>query len=75
MNLLPSLDYIDVLKVTRALTRNSADVERAFALMVFNVLAHIRADSRFGASPFHLADSQSPAHGFHMRFDLFVRFG
>jgi len=41
---LPSLDYIDQLKVTRALTRNAADVQRAFTLMVFNVLAHNRDD-------------------------------
>jgi len=31
---LPSLDYIDWLKVTQALTRNAADVERAFSLMI-----------------------------------------
>lgn len=41
---LPSLDYVDVLKVTQALTRNAADVERAFKLMVFNVLAKNRDD-------------------------------
>jgi len=41
---LPSLDYIDVLKVTQTLTRNAADVEHAFVLMVFNVLAHNRDD-------------------------------
>lgn len=41
---LPSLDYIDVLKITQALTRNAADVERAFAIMVFNVLTHNRDD-------------------------------
>lgn len=40
----PSLDYTDVLKVTQALTRHAADVERTFALMVFNVLAHNRDD-------------------------------
>jgi len=41
---MPSLDYTDVLKVTQALTRHAADVERAFALMVFNVVAHNRDD-------------------------------
>jgi len=41
---LPSLDYTDVLRVTQTLTRNAADVKRAFALMVFNVLAHNRDD-------------------------------
>ncbi len=41
---LPPLDYIDRLKITQALTRNAADVERAFAIMVFNVLTHNRDD-------------------------------
>jgi len=41
---LPSLDYMDVLRVTQALTRNTEDVEAAFAIMVFNVLAHNRDD-------------------------------
>jgi len=41
---MPSLDYTDVLKVTQALTRHAADVEHAFTLMVFNVLAHNRDD-------------------------------
>ncbi|NOX08216.1 MAG: type II toxin-antitoxin system HipA family toxin [Gammaproteobacteria bacterium] len=41
---LPSLDYIDVLKATQTLTRNAADVERAFVVMAFNVLAHNRDD-------------------------------
>lgn len=41
---LPSLDYIDVLRATQTLTRNATDVERAFVVMVFNVLAHNRDD-------------------------------
>ncbi len=41
---LPSLDYMDVLRVTQALTRNTEDVEAAFILMVFNVLAYNRDD-------------------------------
>ncbi|HKJ83512.1 MAG TPA: type II toxin-antitoxin system HipA family toxin [Mariprofundaceae bacterium] len=41
---MPSLDYTDVLRVTQQLTRNETDVERAFALMAFNVLAHNRDD-------------------------------
>jgi len=41
---LPSLDYIDVLKVTQALTHHAGDVEQAFMLMVFNVLARNRDD-------------------------------
>ncbi len=41
---LPSLDYTDVLRVTQMLTRNATDVARAFAVMVFNVLAYNRDD-------------------------------
>jgi len=41
---LPSLDYTEVLKVTQALTRHDGDVEQAFAVMVFNILAKNRDD-------------------------------
>jgi len=41
---LPSLDYVDVLKVTQAFTRHEKDVEQAFSVMVFNVLAKNRDD-------------------------------
>jgi len=41
---LPSLDYTDVLKVTQSLTRHAKDVEQAFTVMVFNVLAQNRDD-------------------------------
>jgi len=41
---LPSLDYMDVLKVTQALTHHAGDVEQAFAVMVFNVLTRNRDD-------------------------------
>jgi len=41
---LPSLDYTDVLKVTQSLTRHAKDVEQAFTVMVFNVLARNRDD-------------------------------
>ncbi|MDQ6976468.1 MAG: type II toxin-antitoxin system HipA family toxin [Mariprofundaceae bacterium] len=41
---LPSLDYIDVLKITQALTHHAGDVEQTFTLMVFNVLARNRDD-------------------------------
>jgi len=41
---LPSLDYTDVLKVTQSLTRHAKDVEQAFTVMVFNVLAKNRDD-------------------------------
>jgi serine/threonine-protein kinase HipA len=41
---IPSCDYGDLFKVTSLLTRNQADMEQAFRLMVFNVLAHNRDD-------------------------------
>lgn len=41
---IPSTDYGDLLKVTRALTRNHSDVLRTFRQMVFNVAAHNRDD-------------------------------
>jgi serine/threonine-protein kinase HipA len=41
---IPSADYADLLKATSLLTRNHADVLRAFRRMVFNVLAHNRDD-------------------------------
>ena len=40
----PSLDYVDLLKVARLLTRHVADVEEAYRRMVFNVLAGNRDD-------------------------------
>lgn len=40
----PSNDYLQLLKLTSALTRNHADVVRAFRQMVFNVAAHNRDD-------------------------------
>ena len=41
---IPSTDYADLLKVTKALTRNHQDVLRALRLMVFNIAAHNRDD-------------------------------
>ena len=41
---IPSSDYADLIKVTRVLTRNHADVLRLFRRMVFNVAAHNRDD-------------------------------
>lgn len=41
---IPSSDYADIFKVTRALTRNQNDVLRLFRLMVFNIAAHNRDD-------------------------------
>lgn len=40
----PAMDYLDLMKVTRALTRNQQEVARAFRRMAFNVLAHNRDD-------------------------------
>lgn len=40
----PGNDYQQLLKITRALTRNHADVIRAFRQMVFNIAAHNRDD-------------------------------
>ena len=41
---IPSTDYADLFKATLALTRNHADLLRAFRLMVFNIAAHNRDD-------------------------------
>lgn len=40
----PGCDYEVLLRVVRVLTRNQADVEQFFRLMVFNVAAHNRDD-------------------------------
>lgn len=40
----PCLDYKDVLAATSGLTKNKKQVERAFRLMAFNVLAHNKDD-------------------------------
>ncbi|VAW72415.1 HIPA PROTEIN [hydrothermal vent metagenome] len=62
---LPSLDYMDVLRVTQALTRNTEGVQAAFALMVFNVLAYNRDDHSKNFSYLMDSDGQwclSPAY-------------
>lgn len=41
---IPSLDYTDLLKVTKLLTQKQEQVEEAFARMIFNVLANNRDD-------------------------------
>jgi len=41
---IPSTDYADVFKITQSLTRNHADLLRAFRLMLFNVATHNRDD-------------------------------
>jgi serine/threonine-protein kinase HipA len=40
----PSLDYDTILRVVLVLTRNILEVEKAYALACFNVLAHNRDD-------------------------------
>ncbi|MEI7900527.1 MAG: type II toxin-antitoxin system HipA family toxin [bacterium] len=40
----PCLDYQDIHKVVRLLTGDQAEVQRAYRLMLFNVLAHNRDD-------------------------------
>lgn len=40
----PSLDYSDLLTLTRALTRDIREVEKMYRIAVFNVLAHNRDD-------------------------------
>ena len=40
----PSLDYSDLLNLTRALTRDIREVEKMYRIAVFNVLAHNRDD-------------------------------
>ena len=40
----PGCDYEQLLKTTRVLTKNQADVSAALRLMIFNVLAHNRDD-------------------------------
>ena len=41
---IPSTDYTDLFKATRALTRNHQDLLRLFRRMVFNIAAHVRDD-------------------------------
>ena len=41
---IPSTDYVQLLNVTLALTRNRADVVQAFRQMAFNIAAHSRDD-------------------------------
>jgi serine/threonine-protein kinase HipA len=62
---LPSLGYSGLLKAARVLTRQQADVDRIFARMVFNVLAHNRDDHTKNHSLLMSEDGQwsaSPAY-------------
>jgi len=40
----PSIDYLDLLKAVQFVTNSDAELEKAFRLMVFNVLAHNKDD-------------------------------
>lgn len=39
---IPNLDYLDLLKLTRVVTRDTREVKKMFKLMCFNVFAHNR---------------------------------
>jgi len=41
---IPSLDYVDLLKLCHILTKNMAEVEALYRLMVFNIAIHNRDD-------------------------------
>ena len=41
---MPSMDYVDLLKATLMATKDAREVDKAFRLMVFNVLAHNKDD-------------------------------
>ncbi len=64
----PGSDYADLLKVTSLLTRNNQDLERAYRLMVFNVLAHNRDDHVKNFS--FLFDDQTGKWSFSPAYDL-----
>ncbi len=68
----PSLDYEDLLKVVYALTKNRQDLERAYRLAVFNVLAHNRDDHSKNFS--FLMDSEG-VWRFSPAYDLVFSFG
>jgi serine/threonine-protein kinase HipA len=54
----PTLDYNTILRVVLVLTKNIAEVEKAYALACFNVLAHNRDDHAKNFS-FLLGDSNA----------------
>jgi len=61
---IPSLDYIDLLKLCHVLTKNRTEVEALYRLMVFNVAIHNRDDHAKNFS-FQLIDGEwklSPAY-------------
>jgi len=60
----PSLDYIDLIKATMALTKNTDEAYKLFRLMVFNILTGNKDDHAKNFSFIHKADSWflSPAY-------------
>lgn len=61
---LPSLDYVDILKLTRAITHSFEEVEKMFRIMMFNVLIQNKDDHAKNFSFIHLRDRWvlSPAY-------------
>lgn len=64
----PVCDYADLLKATSLLTRNHLDLERAYRLMVYNILAHNRDDHAKNFS--FLLDDQSGEWSLSPAYDL-----
>jgi serine/threonine-protein kinase HipA len=68
----PSLDYDMLLRVTTRLTKNIKEVERAYALACFNVLAHNRDDHAKNFS--FLLDARNEWH-LSPAYDLVFSYG
>lgn len=64
----PCLDYETVLQATSMLTKNAAEVERAFRLMVFNVLSHNKDDHAKNFSFVAEAQGWKLSPGFDLTF-------
>ena len=65
----PSLDYHDLMKLTRIMTRdNKMDVENMFRRMCFNVFAHNRDDHSKNFS--FVYDTESETWGLSPAYDL-----
>lgn len=68
----PSLDYDMLLRVTQVLTRNAIEVEKAYALACFNVLAHNRDDH---AKNFSFLLNEQNQWAFSPAYDLTFSYG
>ncbi len=64
----PCMDYEAVLGVTSLLTKNASEVERAFRLMVFNVLSHNKDDHAKNFSFIGDRDGWNLSPGFDLTF-------